>query len=204
MVSTAFHWSVRGRQLGDAASDCARAGKYGLFWPRVGSLSRLVRVGMPPFWTYVFMFSVLISHLMKSAAADPFFEPFGIPSSQLPIMPRPLPPGPFGIGMYPILPTTWETPCASTTPVTSAGHVVDWNACPIAINRSRSAASMFAAPGSAYFFSVCVRNVMASIDSVESSLTFQLVSKMSPPNDQRMGSESLLAGLVALPRITYP
>src|SRR2546421_4337229 len=125
MVSTAFHWSVRGRQLGDAASDCARAGKYGLAWPSAGSFNRLVRVGMPPFWTYVFMFSDLISHLMKSAAAEPFCEPFGMPSSQLPIMPSPLPLAPFGIGTYAILPMTWETPCASTTPVTSAGHVVD-------------------------------------------------------------------------------
>ena len=45
---------------------------------------------------------------------------------------------------------------------------------------------------------------MASIDAVESSTTFQLVSKMSPPKDHRIGSESLLAGFVALPRITYP
>src|SRR5437016_14238857 len=149
------------------------------------------------------MFSVLISHLMKSAAACPFWEPFGMPSSQLPIMPRPFPPGPCGIGMQAILPATWETPWASTTPVTSAGQVVDWNACPMAINLSRSAASMFAAPGSAYFFNDWVRNVMASIDSVESSMTFQLVSNMSPPNDQRMGSESLLGGLVGLPTITY-
>src|SRR5881394_1317963 len=99
MVSTAFHWSVRGRQLGDAAGDWARAGKYGLDCARDGSLRRLVRVGMPPFWTYVFIFSDLISHLMKSAAAQPFFEPFGIPSNQLPIMPRPFPLGPLGIGM---------------------------------------------------------------------------------------------------------
>src|SRR5437667_11195895 len=97
---------------------------------------------------------------------------------------------------------TCDTPCASTTPVTSAGQVVDWSACPIEIKRSRSAASVLAAPGSAYFFSVWVRNVIASIDSVESSVTFQLVSKMSPQKDQRMGKESLLAGLVALPRIT--
>ena len=61
---------------------------------------------------------------------------------------------------------------------------------------------MLAAPGSAYFLRLVVRNVIASIDSVESSVTFQLVSKMSPPNDHRIGSESLLAGLVALPRIT--
>ena len=61
---------------------------------------------------------------------------------------------------------------------------------------------MFAAPGSAYFFNDWVRNVMASIDSVESSMTFQFESKMSPPKDHRMGRESLLAGLVALPRIT--
>src|SRR5256885_16067944 len=97
---------------------------------------------------------------------------------------------------------TCETPCDSTTPVTSAGHVVDWNACPIAINLPGPAASMLAAPGSAYFFTDWVRNVIASIDSVESSLTFQLVSKMSPPKDHRMDRESLLAGLVALPRIT--
>src|SRR6266480_7347433 len=97
---------------------------------------------------------------------------------------------------------TCETPCDSTTPVTSAGHVVDWNACPIAINLLRSAASMLAAPGSAYLFSDWVRKVMASIDSVESSLTFQLVSKMSPPKDHRIDIESLLAGLVALPRMT--
>src|SRR4029077_6463925 len=93
-------------------------------------------------------------------------------------------------------------PEASTTPVTSAGQVFDWNACPIAINRSRSAASVLAAPGSAYFFNDVVKKLMASIDSVESSLTFQLSSKTFPPNDQRMGSESLLAGLVARPRIT--
>src|SRR6266568_8819918 len=107
----------------------------------------------------------------------------------------------YTLSLHDALPT-WETPCASTTPVTSAGHVVDWNACPIAINLSRSAASMLAAPGSAYFFSDWVRNVMASMDSVESSFTLQLLSKMSPPKDQRIGSESLLAGLVALPRIT--
>src|ERR1700745_3890833 len=99
---------------------------------------------------------------------------------------------------------TWDTLWASTTPVTSAGHVVDWNAWPIAINLSRSAASVFSAPGSAYFFRVWVRKVMASIDAVESSMTFLLLSKMSPPNDHRIGSESLLAGVVALPRITYP
>src|SRR5207245_5717285 len=112
------------------------------------------------------MLSDLISHLMKSAAADPFFEPFGIPSSQFPIMPMPLPLGPLGIGMYAILPITCETPCASTTPVTSAGHVVDWSACPIEINRSRSAASVLAAPGSAYVFRVCARHWMSSIDAV--------------------------------------
>ena len=65
---------------------------------------------------------------MKSAAADPLWDPFGIPSNQLPIMPIPLPLGPCGMGMYAILPMTCEEPCASTTPVTSAGQVVDWNA----------------------------------------------------------------------------
>src|ERR1700740_3662714 len=99
---------------------------------------------------------------------------------------------------------TWDTLWASTTPVTSAGHVVDWKAWPIAINLSRSAAWVFSAPGSAYFFRVWVRNVMASIDSVESSMTFQLLSKPSPPNHHRIGSETLLAGFVALPRMTYP
>ena len=61
---------------------------------------------------------------------------------------------------------------------------------------------MLWALGSAYCLSVLVRKVMASIDSVESSLTFQFVSNTSPPNDQRIGNESLLAGLVALPRMT--
>src|SRR6266566_1294422 len=55
------------------------------------------------------MLSVLSIHLMKSAAACPFFEPFGMPSSQLPIIPRPLPLGPCGIGMYATLPLTWLT-----------------------------------------------------------------------------------------------
>src|SRR2546427_6683610 len=148
------------------------------------------------------MLAVVSIHLMKAAAADPFFEPLGIPSSQLPIMPSPLPLAPCGIGMYATLPLTCETEGSSTMPVISPGQTVDWYACPIAINRERSAASVFSAPGSAYFFRLRVRKVTASMDAVESSCTFQLSSKTLPPKDQRMGSESLLTGLVALPRMT--
>ena len=68
----------------------------------------------------------------------------------------------------------------------------------------RSAASKLAAPGSAYCLSFLVRKSTAVMESAESSCTFQLSSKTLPPNDQRMGSESLLTGLVAFPRITYP
>src|SRR3990170_2698498 len=108
MVSTAFHWSVRGRQLGGAWRASASTGKYGLAAVRLASLRTLVRDGMPLFWAYVFWVSAWSIHLMKSAAACWFFDALGTPSIQLPIMPMPLPLGPLGIGMKPTLPITCD------------------------------------------------------------------------------------------------
>ena len=84
----------------------------------------------------------------------------------------------------------------------SPGQTVDWYALPVAISFERSAASVLSGPGCAYCLSVRVKKVTASIDAVESSVTFQVSSKMLPPKDQRIGSESLLTGLVARPRMT--
>src|ERR1700682_5774806 len=148
------------------------------------------------------MLSVLSIHLIKSAAAEPFFEPLGMPSSQLPIMPRPLPLGPWGIGIYATLPLTCDTVGSSTMPVISPGQTVDWYAFPVAIACERSAASKLSAPGSAYCFSFLVRKSTAVMEALESSWTCQLSLKMLLPKDHRMGSESLLTGLVALPRMT--
>src|SRR6202521_4758403 len=110
------------------------------------------------------MFAGWSIHLMKSAAAEPFVAPLGMPSSQLPIMPRPLPLGPCGIGIYATLPLTCDTVGSSTMPVISPGQTVDWYAFPVAIACERSAASKLAAPGSAYCCSFLVRNPGAVMD----------------------------------------
>src|SRR6266550_5321391 len=125
IVSTAFHWSVRGRQLGGAWSASARTEKYGLAAWSDESLRMLVRDGMPPFCAYVFCVSACSIHLMKSAAACWFLDALGTPSIQLPIMPTPLPLGPFGIGSKPTLSLT-VVPSPSTAVLTSPGQVEDW------------------------------------------------------------------------------
>src|SRR3972149_8259866 len=133
MVSTAFHWAVRGRQFGGAWRASASTGKYGLAAVRLASLRTLVRDGMPLFWAYVFCVSACSIHLMKSAAACWFCEAWGMPSIQFPIIPTPLPLGPLGIGMKATLPTTWEVAGSRTAVLISPGHTEDWEPCPIAI-----------------------------------------------------------------------
>jgi len=46
IVSTAFHWSVRGRQFGGAWRASARTGKYGFLSARLVSLRTLVLDGI--------------------------------------------------------------------------------------------------------------------------------------------------------------
>ena len=65
---------------------------------------------------------------MKSAAACWFFDALGTPSSQLPIMPTPLPLVPFGIGMKVTLPATLVTAGSSTAVLISPGQTEDWQA----------------------------------------------------------------------------
>src|SRR5437867_5625229 len=126
IVSTAFHWSVRGRQFGGAWSASASTGKYGLAAVRLASLRTLVLDGMPLFWAYVIWVSFWSIHLMKSAAACWFFDAFGTPSNQLPIMPTPLPLLPAGIGMNVTLPATFVTAGSRTAVLISPGQTDDW------------------------------------------------------------------------------
>ena len=63
---------------------------------------------------------------MKSAAACWFLDALGTPSSQLPIMPTPLPLLPLGIGMKVTLPATFVTAGSSTAVLISPGQTEDW------------------------------------------------------------------------------
>ena len=85
-----------------------------------------MRDGMPPFCAYVIWVSFWSIHLMKSAAACWFFDAFGMPSSQLPIMPTPLPLGPFGDRLEPDLADRPWNPWSDDGRVDLAGQVVDW------------------------------------------------------------------------------
>src|SRR3989304_7682249 len=66
------------------------------------------------------------------------------------------------------------------------------------------AAAEFATPGGAYCFNSLAKKVNAATASFELRTTFQLLSKIRAPKDNRTGVNSEMTGLPFAPRMTKP
>src|SRR5215472_11554320 len=159
---------------------------------------------MPPAAAYGFWTLALVAQVINRYAQSFSFAAFGIPSSQFPMSGVCFPAGPAGTTVYATFPITELTFGFSTLSDASAGQVSPNAACPVAISRERSAASVASAPGSLTALSGPVKNFNALRVSGDFRTTFQWLSKMLPPNARKIGDHSEMTGLPLAPRMVNP